>query len=480
MLLPDLEYDPPPPPPVGVRAVPDTTPPAIVLQGQAEDSVRVFEAYIDAGAFASDDRDASVLLTVGGLPVDTGSVTQPGAPRQVTYSARDSAGNAATVVRSVSVYDDCVPQGEVRCKETKQCSLFGSCNPLAASLSALAISTSSTGASSSGGAAVQPEQQQPVARGPAPDRSAPTIAVLGDGVLFRSADGSEGMLTTVTVGSAYSDAGAAVTDTVDDWPPNPPSTSDITSKLVVSGADDVDTSRPTPPGKPWVVTYDASDAAGNRAPTKRRRVLVVCGGGEKPCEDVDNPGTFFCSTGGGVCGTASLAAASAASSSAAGGTGAADSAVNGASSSTSSSTATSPQATQQASTSSTAAAAAAGTEQQQQAAEPTLSLLGPSAMTVSQGARFARCVGSVTTACDPGVSASLASMGDLDGRVRACPEKANVAVSAQAGHVQGRAGRVQGRAGRAPRRRCIRCKPLRFHGQPLRVSQLSLNSACSM
>lgn len=77
----------------------DTTPPAIELVGAADMTVRVDETYEDPGAVVTDDVDGELTPTVDD-PVDTkviGTYT-------VTYTAVDSAGNAAApVTRTVRV-----------------------------------------------------------------------------------------------------------------------------------------------------------------------------------------------------------------------------------------------------------------------------------------------------------------------------------------------------------------------------------------
>ena len=45
----------------------------------------------------------------------------------------------------------------------------------------------------------------------------------------------------------------------------------------------VDTSAPTPPSQPFLITYAVADAAGNQAAVKQRRVAVVCPPGEAIC-----------------------------------------------------------------------------------------------------------------------------------------------------------------------------------------------------
>ena len=71
----------------------------------------------------------------------------------------------------------------------------------------------------------------------------------------------------LSAGTSYSDAGATATDNVD---------GDITSRISAYGTSLVSSKVPTPAGTPYVVTYDVSDRAGNRALTATRQVIVAC------------------------------------------------------------------------------------------------------------------------------------------------------------------------------------------------------------
>lgn len=64
------------------------------------------------------------------------------------------------------------------------------------------------------------------------------------------------------MGTEYVDAGATATDNVD---------SGLTAKITKSGDLDLDTSSPTDPAAPLVISYDVVDSAGNKASTVRRR-----------------------------------------------------------------------------------------------------------------------------------------------------------------------------------------------------------------
>ncbi|MGA0409647.1 MAG: immunoglobulin-like domain-containing protein, partial [Limisphaerales bacterium] len=84
---------------------PDVIAPVLVLEGQPEISHEALTPYLDAGAIATDESDAEVLVTVQGV-VDTSIL----GTYQLTYSAADQAGNqATTVTRLVHVVDTTAP-----------------------------------------------------------------------------------------------------------------------------------------------------------------------------------------------------------------------------------------------------------------------------------------------------------------------------------------------------------------------------------
>ena len=78
----------------------DTTPPVITLNGQSSYYVSQtsIDPYVELGATAQDDVDGSVAVVITGS-VDRGII----AHYTVTYTATDSAGNAATAQRTVKV-----------------------------------------------------------------------------------------------------------------------------------------------------------------------------------------------------------------------------------------------------------------------------------------------------------------------------------------------------------------------------------------
>ncbi len=79
----------------------DTTSPVITINGADQVSIKQGITYIDEGATAQDDYD-------GNIPVQVLSNLNPNlaGTYQITYIARDQAGNETTVVRTVTVYEE--------------------------------------------------------------------------------------------------------------------------------------------------------------------------------------------------------------------------------------------------------------------------------------------------------------------------------------------------------------------------------------
>jgi hypothetical protein len=75
----------------------DVTAPVITLLGSSTVSIVAGTTYTDAGATATDDKDGSLTVTVGG---DTVDIATPGT-YTITYNVSDAAGNAATEVTRV-------------------------------------------------------------------------------------------------------------------------------------------------------------------------------------------------------------------------------------------------------------------------------------------------------------------------------------------------------------------------------------------
>lgn len=159
--------------------VADITPPVITLAAEANINLTVGDDYQDAGASATDDIDGAVSIVTSGS-VDTATA----GTYEIIYRAVDSAGNVATVTRTVIV------------------------SP--------------------------------------PDLEAPVITLIGDAE------------TNIFVGDVYEDAGATVTDDVD-------------QNVSVTTTGTVDTSTEGT----YTITYSAVDAAGRVADEVTRTVIVT-------------------------------------------------------------------------------------------------------------------------------------------------------------------------------------------------------------
>ncbi len=86
--------------------VTDQTPPEIILNGDEVTIVDDFSEYTEPGATAIDvnDGDVSDTLKITG-PEQVNEYTQ-----EVTYTAKDSAGNEGTLIRQIQLYDEVGPE----------------------------------------------------------------------------------------------------------------------------------------------------------------------------------------------------------------------------------------------------------------------------------------------------------------------------------------------------------------------------------
>lgn len=80
-------------------AVPDTTPPTITLNGNNPAEIEVGSSYVDLGATVTDNVDQNLGFTMTPNSVDTSTTST----QTLTFTATDSAGNTATVTRTVNV-----------------------------------------------------------------------------------------------------------------------------------------------------------------------------------------------------------------------------------------------------------------------------------------------------------------------------------------------------------------------------------------
>jgi len=85
---------------VNIVLAADTTPPVITLSGANTINLIRGNAYVEAGASATDDRDGSVNVSISGS-VDVSTA----GGYVITYGATDLAGNTATLTRTINVID---------------------------------------------------------------------------------------------------------------------------------------------------------------------------------------------------------------------------------------------------------------------------------------------------------------------------------------------------------------------------------------
>lgn len=373
-----------------------------------------------------------VVVTISGRPTGstttsiTARVTPPSSPLNLTYTTTSPTCNtSASVTRTVTVVDPCTTAttpNERTCEANGKCSFNGACGAAATALSSLQWSAS---AGQVAEAMWLPSTPQSVALTLPPETLPPVITLLGYGQMMVTDTGVQVMSTSVEVGVTYSDPGVTATKPLLSSPDQP---LNLTSAVVITGVDVIDTSRPTPPARPFVVTYSLTDPLQPAAKpvVVRRRVHVVCPANETVCTPSADDAGLTCSYGG-VCGLSqdalqlltnvvvfSLGSMSVASAAGAGGN---------ISSASSAAVASSGISAASASSAGFQTAVATGSSVSEQS--PRLALLGPPVVFVASGLPYARCVGSSTSACEAGVVA-LAGDGrgrDITSHVYACLDK---------------------------------------------------------
>lgn len=153
---------------------------------------------------------------------------------------------------------------------------------------------------------------------------------------------------------------------------------DLTSSIITTGLSYISTSSPTDPSNPFVITYDVKDNANppNAARTVTRRVFVVCPSPEFICPNTGGQDTQLQCSSSRICGVASTPTASTPSSS------------------------------------NTAPAAAL--------TNYSITLNGPSSVTINLGAQYRPCFSALNINCDLGATATLLSPGDYTNSIVAC------------------------------------------------------------
>ena len=233
----------------------DTSPPVITLTGSASVTIEAGSGYIDAGATATDAVDGAIAVLV-----DNKVNTQVPGSYLVSFTAMDAAGNAAVeVTRTVIVEDNSPPV----------ITLIGSASVTTEAGSEYADAGATATDTVDG--AIQVELDNKVntqvpgsylvsftatdAAGNAAVEVTRTVIVEDTLLPVITLTGSASV--TIEAGSQYQDAGATASDTLD-------------GAIAVEVDNKVNTQVPGS----YVVTYTATDAAGNAAVEVTRTVIV--------------------------------------------------------------------------------------------------------------------------------------------------------------------------------------------------------------
>ena len=279
----DIDYEEPPEPPPDRQAPLVFVPANPVVLSTADPLPELVQAFDAEGSlpitFKRDGYDLLQLYHASEtwrrtLPFD--SAWQAYGPHDVVITATDAANNAAApvAIRTYLAQALC-PQGDVLC-DTGNCSEGGMCPGKPQSAKA--------------------EEAEYV---PPADTQPPVIRLnensATDRRVIAPASGDTVIETTLQVGSAFVDPGAQAFDIVDG------ALVDLSSRVARFGLKAVTTALPTPPATPHIIKYDVSDAAGNAAATRIRRVFVHCPANAKLCSAEDAPVQWYCSDSSTLC-----------------------------------------------------------------------------------------------------------------------------------------------------------------------------------
>ena len=250
--------------------------PVITLNGDNPQTVNIGEAYVEAGASASDPEDGDLTgsLVIDASAVDTNTVGS----YDVDYSVTDSSGNVGTATRTVNVVDNVAPVISLQGSNPQEIVVGSTYVELGATatdnvdgdltasivIDASGVDTSTVGSyevgysvtDSSGNVGTATRTVNVV------DNVAPVISLQGSNP------------QEIVVGSAYVELGATATDNVD---------GDLTASIVID-ASGVDTSTVGS----YEVDYSVTDSSGN-VDTETRTVNVVVGGTPVITLNGDNP-----------------------------------------------------------------------------------------------------------------------------------------------------------------------------------------------
>ena len=251
--------------------------PTISLLGDSTVNLQAGDAYIDAGATAIDAEDGDLTASIViSNPVDT----SVGGTYSVSYSVTDSAGNEASVTRTVIVVQGAIPVITLN-GEPSVTTYIGDAYLDAGAvatdaedgdITASLIITSDVDTSVVGSYSVNYSVTDAHSNSASVTRTvivatgfAPTITLLGNSSV------------TMAVGDSYVDAGAIATDVED---------GDITSSIKVSNPLNISTA-----GQ-YTITYNVSDSNGNSANQVTRVVTVLAATGNTEMCVLDQAGNI--------------------------------------------------------------------------------------------------------------------------------------------------------------------------------------------
>ncbi|WP_299115472.1 immunoglobulin-like domain-containing protein [uncultured Winogradskyella sp.] len=240
---------------------PDTTAPVITLNGSSTVSLDLGQIYTELGATATDNVDGDLTSSI----VTTGTVnTSIAGMYTVTYSVSDAAGNNASATRTVTVNPDTTaPVITLNGASTINLNVGDAYNEQGATatdnidgnLTSSIVTTGTVNTNVAGTYTVTYSVSDAAGNNASATRTvvvsadtvAPVITLLGSAAV------------NLTVGDAYTDAGATATDNID---------GNLTSSIVVTGAVNTNVVGT------YTLTYNVSDAAGNAATPVARIVNV--------------------------------------------------------------------------------------------------------------------------------------------------------------------------------------------------------------
>ena len=239
---------------------PDRTKPVITLNGKSSIELTQGTAYQELGATATDNRDGTVSVTITGT-VNINSV----GTYTITYTAKDKAGNKAKATRTVKVVlppDRTKPVITLNGKSSIELTQGTAYQELGATATdnrdgtVSVITTGTVDINSVGTYTITYTAKDKAGNKAKATRTVKVVLPLDRTKPVITLNGNSNI--TLNVGDTYNEEGATVTDNVD------------TNLQVVIGGDSVNTAT----AGTYVVTYDATDKAGNIATQVTRTVEV--------------------------------------------------------------------------------------------------------------------------------------------------------------------------------------------------------------